>query len=440
MNKIFDSIAAISSGQVNQPISIIRVSGSDSFDIVKKVFTGKVGTDRTISYGYIVDGEEKVDEVLVMWYKGPNTFTGEDIVEINAHGGVVNSNRILKILLANGARMALHGEFSQRAFLNGKMDLMKAEGIHDLIFAKSEEQAKLSFKKFDGRTSKLIDNLRGKMMYVIATIETNIDYPEYDDVETLSQQILLPKLREVKEDIAEIKRVSTASKYIFEGVSVAIVGRPNAGKSSLLNALTGFDKAIVTDIPGTTRDVVESQVQVGQVLLNFKDTAGIHDTNDKVESLGIEKSLSMIDSSDLVIHLLDGSKEEDSDDKLIEERSNGKKYIKVFNKNDITRKDVGISISAKENDVKELLDAIESHFETIDLNDDRIVYNTRQLALIDSSFNSINDSINGLSMGMEPDEVIVDVREAWISLSNIAGRADQDDILDTMFRNFCLGK
>ena len=437
---MFDTIAAISTGgMTNDPISIIRVGGADAFNVVKKIFTGKVGTDKTITYGYIKDGDTKIDEVLVAWFVGPKTFTGENIVEINAHGGIVNTNKILQLLLANGARLAQKGEFSRRGFLNGKMDLVKAEAIHDLIFAKTPEQAQLSVKKFDGHTSSLIDSLNKKLLEVIATIETNIDYPEYDDIEILTQENLLPRLKSIDSELNEILESSKSSRYIFEGVNVAIVGKPNAGKSSLLNAFLNEDKAIVTDVPGTTRDVVEGSIQVGQVLLNFKDTAGIHSTTDKVEQLGIKKSLDQIDNADLVLHVIDSSATQDEDDLKIEQASKIKPYIKVFNKSDIKKLE-GVSISAKEKNIDNLLEAIKNIYKDIDLNNDKIVNNTRQLALIDSAKIAINEAINGLQNGLQPDTVIVDITKAWEDLGNIMGRPEETDLLDQMFKSFCLGK
>ena len=409
---MFDTIVAISTGgMTNDPISIIRVAGPESFNIVKKIFTGAVGDNKTITYGFIKKDDKAIDEVLVSWFKGPSTFTGEDIVEINAHGGVVNTNRILKLVLANGARLADRGEFSRRAFLNGKIDLIKVEAINDLIFAKTDEQADMSIKKFDGETSTLINNLTKRMLDIIAIIETNIDYPEYDDVEVLTQKTLLPKLRDIDKDLNEILEASKSSKYIYEGVNVAIVGRPNVGKSSLLNAFLNEDKAIVTNVPGTTRDVVEGSIQVGQVLLNFKDTAGIHSTNDEVEKLGIKKSLNQIKNADLVIHVIDPNRESTKDDLQIEQSSKIKPYIKVFNKSDILKKK-GVSISAKNRDIKELINAIKNLFKDIDLNNKKIINNVRQLSLIDSSKLLIKEAINGLLNGHQPDTVIVDITKA----------------------------
>ena len=437
---MFDTIAAISSGYVNQPISVIRLSGPDAFAITKKIFSGKVGTDKTITYGWIKDGEAKVDEVLALWFKGPNTFTGEDVVEINAHGGVVNTQRILRLLLANGARMAENGEFSRRAFLHGKMDLIKAEAIHDLIFANTEDQANLSVKKFDGETSSLIKNLLDELLTIIATLETNIDYPEYDDVEQITDLKMLAKLTSIKTQLEDIKESSKQSRYIFEGVNVAIVGKPNAGKSSLLNALLNEDKAIVSSTPGTTRDIVEGRMQLGQVLLNFKDTAGIRDSGDDIELKGITKALTQIKDADLILHVIDVHSTQDMNDALIEKTSINKPYIKIFNKTESKSIDGAVNIVAKDAKLSELLAKIKSIYKTIDLDNSKVLNNARQLALIESSLIAINDAITAINNGITSDTIIVDVRQAWEDLANILGQSNQDDLLDHMFKNFCLGK
>lgn len=437
---MFDTIVAISSGVVNQPISIIRLSGPDAFDIVRKFFSGKVGVDKTFSFGVIKNNDEIIDEVLVASFVGPNTFTGENIVEINAHGGIVNSNRILKLALLSGARQAEPGEFSHRAFLNGKIDLVKAEAIHDLVFAKTETQAKLAVKKFDSETSALIDDLKKTILEIVATIEINIDYPEYDDVEQLTNEKLLPALKDVKKSLEDIVVSSKKSQYIHNGVNVAIVGKANAGKSSLLNALLNEDKAIVSSQPGTTRDIVEGQLQINQLLLNFSDTAGIRSTENEIEQMGIKKTLKQIDNADLVIHLVDATATKDKDDLAIEELAKIKKYIKVYNKSDIKRIPNEINISAQNKDLKELYTALNSAFEKININDAKIVNNTRQLSLIEKSLQNIQTAITSLENNITPDVVIVDIRKAWEDLANILGRAEQSDLLDLMFKNFCLGK
>ncbi len=437
---MFDTITAISTGGMrNVPISIIRLSGSESFCIAKKIFSGLIGHHKTITYGFIKDGDLKIDEVLISWFKSPNTFTGEDVVEINAHGGVVNTNRILKLLLSNGARLAEKGEFSRRAFLNGKIDLIKAEAIHDLIFSKTNEQANLSVKKFDGETSELIKRLKKKILKVIATIETNIDYPKYDDVEDIISKKLLPKLLEVEQDLSKILESSKKSKYIFDGVSAVIVGRPNAGKSSLLNALLNEDKAIVTNSPGTTRDVVEGSIQIGQILFKFMDTAGVHKSNDSIEKLGIKKSIEKIDQADLVIHLVDVTQDENEDDHFIEKHAKSKTYLKVFNKVDIKSKK-GLTISASKKQISNLTNKILDIYQEIDLDNKNIVNNTRQLSLIDSANHNVKEAISSLNNGFFPDTVIIDIQKAWENLSNVLGRADSADLLDEMFKNFCLGK
>ncbi|MCP4336947.1 MAG: tRNA uridine-5-carboxymethylaminomethyl(34) synthesis GTPase MnmE [Mycoplasma sp.] len=436
---MYDTIAAIASGSTNQAISIIRISGPESFSITKKIFSGKVGKNKEVTFGKIKDGEIVIDEVLALWFIGPNTFTGEDTVEINAHGGVINTNKILELILANGARIAEPGEFSRRSFLNGKMDLVKAEAINDMIMAKTSAQTNLAVKKFDGRTSNLINSIKEELLKIIANCEVNIDYPEYDDVEQLTTEKLLPALESLKIKIENMVSISENSRFIYEGINVAIVGKPNSGKSSLLNALLGEDKAIVTNIPGTTRDIVEGNIQIGQILLKLKDTAGIHESNNKIEKVGIQKSLNEIKTADLIIHLMDSTKEEDDYDNKIIEAAKNKAYLKVWNKSDIKEKE-GISISAKEGKIENLYKAIESQYKNIDLNNENIVTNSRQLSLIKSSLMSIKESIQGLKSGVGPEVVIIDIQKAWDDLANILGKADNETLLDSMFKNFCLGK
>ncbi|ENY68975.1 tRNA modification GTPase (TrmE) [Mycoplasmopsis bovigenitalium 51080] len=443
---INDTIAAISSGgKINQAISIIRVSGENSIDIVKKIFTGKIGTHQQITYGNIIDNfnnNRLVDEVLVMWFIGKNTFTGENTVEINCHGGVILTNRILELLLLNGARLATPGEFSRRSFINGKMDLIKAEAINDLIHATSALQTDLVVQKFNGKTSKLIDDLRDWLMKLIGQIEVNIDYPEYDDVENILENGLLEDLNKIALKMNELVKNSEDSRIIFEGIKVAIVGKPNVGKSSLLNALLGQEKAIVTDEAGTTRDVVEATWQYNGLLYKLIDTAGIRQASAKAEQLGIEKSFKQIEQSDIVIHLCDPTQkmnEYDEQVKNIAQKFN-KKIIQVWNKKDIQIVENSINICAKENDIDDLLNSLGKIFENIDISNKEFVNNARQLSLIKKASNSIFDAIKSIENGAYSDLVIVDIRDAWKNLVDITGRADNEQLLDDMFKNFCLGK
>ncbi|MBU4689888.1 tRNA uridine-5-carboxymethylaminomethyl(34) synthesis GTPase MnmE [Mycoplasma zalophidermidis] len=444
---INDTIAAISSGgKINQAISIIRVSGSESTQIVSKIFSGKIGKNHTITYGNIIDnlnGNKIIDEVLVMWFIGEKTFTGEDTVEINCHGGVVITNRILELLLANGARLATPGEFTRRSFLNGKMDLIKAEAINDLIHAQSMIQTELAVQKFDGRTSKLIEDLKSKLMYLIGKIEVNIDYPEYDDVEKILDNGLLKELSDLNTKISNLVIQSENSRLLFEGIKVAIIGKPNVGKSSLLNCLLGEEKAIVTDEAGTTRDLVEASWQYKGILFKLIDTAGIRHASAKAEQIGIEKSFEQIKNADVVIHVCDTQQQNDEFDTRVIEL--GKKYnkelITVWNKKDLAKAPKGfISISAQNNDIDSLLETLVSKFKTMSINDADFVTNARQLALIKKAKNNIESAINSLNMGLYSDLVIIDITEAWKNLTDITGRADNEELLDDMFKNFCLGK
>ncbi|MDZ7293363.1 tRNA uridine-5-carboxymethylaminomethyl(34) synthesis GTPase MnmE [Mycoplasmopsis pulmonis] len=442
---MFDNIVAISSGaKVNQAISIIRLSGPDVFEIMKKIFTGKVGKDKSITYGYIKNDQEIIDEVLVMWFKGPNNFVGEDTVEINAHGGIVVSTLILETIVANGARLAEPGEFSKRAFLNGKLDLVKAEAINDLIHSKTVQQAKINIKKFDRKTSMFINDLINKLVFIIGTCEVNIDYPEYDDIEELTLEVLLPKLKDLEKEISKAVELSERSRIYFNEIPIAIVGRPNVGKSSLLNALLEEDKSIVTNIEGTTRDVVEARFVLNGINFLLKDTAGIRHSENVIEKIGIEKSFKQIQDSEIIIHLVLENQDEDDFERKIKELSEGKKYIRVINKKDLISKDKikkdQIYISALKGEISELEKAILFEYQNIDLDDFRMIQNTRQLALIKSSLFSIQEAIKGLEQGYTPDVVIVDITKAWENLVNIVGRADNEKLLDSMFSNFCLGK
>jgi len=328
-----DTIAAISTAPGVGAISIIRVSGNDSISIVNKIFKGKdlekVNT-HTIHYGNIVDNEKIIDEVLVSIMKSPKTFTKEDIVEINCHGSISTTKKILELLLIKGARLAEPGEFTKRAFLNGRIDLTQAEGIMDLISSKTEKTRDLAINQLSGNISSLIQKIRKKLVDILATIEVNIDYPEYEENIEMTNEMLKPKINEIKLDMANLLKNSENGKYVKTGITTSIIGRPNVGKSSLLNALLEEEKAIVTDIEGTTRDIVEGSIILDGYMLNIIDTAGIRDTSDVVESIGVEKSLSLIDKSDLVLFMLNNNQNLNEEDLKILNKLNDKKYIIII--------------------------------------------------------------------------------------------------------------
>ncbi|EFF41327.1 tRNA uridine-5-carboxymethylaminomethyl(34) synthesis GTPase MnmE [Mycoplasmopsis alligatoris] len=453
---MFDTIAAISSGsKINQPISIIRISGPDSVNIMKKIFKGKIGEDKTITFGNIVNNNQEVlDEVLVMWFIGVKkgleieykNYVGEELVEINCHGGIVVTNSILELILSSGARLALPGEFTRRAFLNGKMDLVKAEAIHDLIMAKSQKQAHMSVNKFTGKTSDLLSKFLDKLNYLIGLCEVNIDYPEYDDVEQLDQEIMLKSIENLATEISEVLEISKRSQKIFEGIKVAILGKPNVGKSSLLNALVSENKAIVTDIAGTTRDLIETSYQLDGILFTLVDTAGLRKSDELIEQIGIKKSLEQIKKADLILHVIDPLNNEDEFDLKIEQESKkeNKTYIKIINKKDLiigekVKSDLVLT-SALNNDIIDLEKEIISKYSNINLDDERILNNTRQISLIEEAKNNLNNAIKSLNLGLTFDVIIVDIYNAWEKISEIKGNVNKEDLLDSMFKNFCLGK
>ena len=403
-----DTIVAISTSVGEGAISIIRLSGHDALNIASKVFTKDLTKvdSHTIHYGFITSNNEKIDEVLVSVMKAPKTFTREDIVEINCHGGIATTNKVLEVLLENGARLAEPGEFTKRAFLNGRIDLLEAEATMDLISSKAESARKISINTLTGETSNLIKNLRSELVKIISNIEVNIDYPEYEDIEVLTNESILPDIKKFKEKLEEIIKKSEDSKVIKEGIRVGIIGRPNVGKSSLLNSLLEEEKAIVTDVPGTTRDIVEGSLIVSGIPLNIIDTAGIRKTEDTVEKIGVEKSLKIIDTSDLLIYILNNNEEITEEEKEILEKTKNKKRIIVVNKIDLKTKlnkkllDSYIEISVKENiGIDKIKDEIKRLFNIgeISTNDMAYLSNARSIALLKKSLNNINDAINEIN-------------------------------------------
>lgn len=446
-----DTIVAISTSVGEGAISIIRLSGHDALNIASKIFTKDLTKvdSHTIHYGFITSNNEKIDEVLVSVMKAPKTFTREDIVEINCHGGIATTNKVLEVLLENGARLAEPGEFTKRAFLNGRIDLLEAEATMDLISSKAESARKISINTLTGETSNLIKNLRSELVKIISNIEVNIDYPEYEDIEVLTNESILPDIKKFKEKLEEIIKKSEDSKVIKEGIRVGIIGRPNVGKSSLLNSLLEEEKAIVTDVPGTTRDIVEGSLIVSGIPLNIIDTAGIRKTEDTVEKIGVEKSLKIIDTSDLLIYILNNNEEITEEEKEILEKTKNKKRIIVVNKIDLKTKlnkkllDSYIEISVKENiSIDKIKDEIKRLFNIgeISTNDMTYLSNARSIALLKKSLNNINDAINEINNNNPIDIVELSLKESWNNLGEVIGETYTDELLDELFSRFCLGK
>ena len=440
-----DTIVALSSGAIKSAICVIRVSGSDAFLIVDSIFTNKKEKQhQKIYYGNIVDKDEVIDEVMVAYFKGPHSFTAEDMVEISCHGNLLIVKRIIELLISKGARLAERGEFTKRAFLFNRIDLVNAEAVNDLINATSKNSINLALQALSGKTSSYVENLSEKLLDVIAKIEVNIDYPEYDDIEQLRYDTVLPSIEDFLIDLDKVIDETKKGKTIKDGIDTVIVGKPNVGKSSLLNALIGEDKAIVTDIAGTTRDIVEGKIELNGVGINLIDTAGIHKSDDKIEKIGIEKSLSNIDKATLVLVVLDGSHPLDDDDRLILDKVKDKKHIIILNKDDINsvvKIDGAISISAINNKIEPLERKIKEMFEILDYNHEPLLFNARQLGLLEKARNSLIQARDEANRGQVIDIISIYLKEAYDSILEILGKkGDFESFLTSIFSKFCLGK
>lgn len=444
-----DTIAAISTALGVGAISIIRVSGPESVNIVNKIFDKDltIAKSHTIHYGHIIDQNKIIDEVLISIMLAPKTFTKEDIIEINCHGGISTTNKVLELLLTNGARLAEPGEFTKRAFLNGRIDLTEAEGVMNLIEAKSDISRQLSINQLTGSVSNLIEDLRSDLVSIISNIEVNIDYPEYDDIEVLTNEKITPSIKKLLSKITNILNKSTDGKIIKDGINIGIIGRPNVGKSSLLNALLEEQKAIVTDIEGTTRDIVEGRFILNGIVCNIIDTAGIRKTDNLVEQIGVAKSYEIIDSSDLVIYLLNNNEPLTKEDQDLLDKIKSKKHIIVINKIDLSTNLVindssVIKMSLKNNiGLDELKQSIIKLFnlEEITTNDPTYLTSARSIALLKQAKSTIEESLNKISI-YPIDIVELDLKEAWSLLGEIIGKTYKEELIDEMFSRFCLGK
>ncbi len=448
-----DTICAIATSVGTSAINIIKISGKESISIVNKIFTKDLlkAKTHTITFGYIKDKEEKVDEVLVSVFLEPNTYTGENIVEINTHGGLAVTNKILEMLLEQGCRLAEPGEFLKRAFLNGKRDLLEAESISDLINAKTEASRKMSMNGVTGELSRIIKNLRNKLLTIIANIEVNIDYPEYEDAIVYTNELLKTNIIEIKNELKKIVDESEKGSIIKNGINVGIVGKPNVGKSSLLNRLINEDKAIVTDVEGTTRDIVEGKIVINGIEINLIDTAGIRQTSNVVEKIGVEKSKSILETSDLLLAIFDGSKPLTKDDLDILKEIENKKSIIIINKEDLPMKIEKekfsryktLQISIKENKgINDIIEEIKSLFNLNELETQDFTYlsNARQINLIKNCL-SLSEEIDKQNEKNTPVDLIqIDIQRLWEKLGELTGESYKDELLDEIFSKFCLGK
>ncbi|MCB5239291.1 tRNA uridine-5-carboxymethylaminomethyl(34) synthesis GTPase MnmE [Niallia alba] len=458
-----DTIAAISTPMGEGAIAIVRMSGPESIKIADKLFKS-IGNKKlsevashTIHYGHIIDPttDEVVEEVMVSLMRGPKTFTKEDVIEINCHGGLASVNRLLQLTTSHGARIAEPGEFTKRAFLNGRIDLSQAEAVMDLIRAKTDRAMNVALGQMEGRLSKLIRHLRQEILETLAQVEVNIDYPEYDDVEEMTQKVMLEKSIYIKKEIEKLLQTSQQGKILREGLATVIVGRPNVGKSSLLNSLVQENKAIVTDIPGTTRDVIEEYVNVRGVPLRLLDTAGIRETEDIVERIGVEKSRKVLREADLILLVLNYADELTEEDKNIFKATEGMDFIVIVNKTDLSqkidlekvkelagnRKIITTSL-VEENGVDQLEEAISSLFfeGSIEASDMTYVSNSRHISLLNQALSAISDAIEGADNGTPIDIVQIDLTRTWEILGEIIGDSIHESLINQLFSQFCLGK
>ncbi len=458
-----DTIAAISTPMGEGAIAIVRLSGSEALKIATSIFRAPSNEplneqpSHTIHYGHLVDPEtdQVVEEVMVSVMKAPKTFTREDVVEINSHGGIVAVNRVLELVLAQGARLAEPGEFTKRAFLHGRIDLSQAEAVMDLIRAKTDRAMDVALDQMEGRLSRLIRDLRQKILEVLAQVEVNIDYPEYDDVEEVTIPLLEENATYVKRAIDDLLKTSRQGKIVREGLSTVIVGRPNVGKSSLLNSLVQENKAIVTDIAGTTRDIIEEYVNVAGVPLRLVDTAGIRETEDIVERMGVEKSREMLNKADLLLLVLNAAEPLTEEDRRLLEITRDTETIVVLNKTDLPqaidleevkslvgkRRLVTTSLIQDEG-IEALEEAISALFfdGTIQAQDATYVSNVRHIDLLKQADASITEALEAAALGMPVDMIQIDLVRTWEILGEIIGEEVQDQLIDELFSQFCLGK
>lgn len=449
---MYDTICAISTSIGIGAISIVRITGPEAIDIVDKVFSGNLKDKKThtIHYGHIIDNGEVIDEVLVMLMRGPKTYTTEDTVEINCHGGISTTQKVLEILINNGARLAEPGEFTKRAFLNGRINLLEAESVNDLIVAKTDAARTLAINNVDGKLTKKIRELREKIVKILSNIEVNIDYPEYTDELEVTHELMNKYLSEITKDLDILVSGAKNGRLIKNGVNIAIIGKPNVGKSSILNYLVDEDKAIVTNIPGTTRDIVEGTITLNGVALNFIDTAGIRETDDIVEKIGVDKSKSVASSADIIIYVLNNNEEISSEELENMGNLDSKKTIIFVNKSDLEQKinlgnisrEIVLGNTVSDDGLDNLLVAIKNklNLDSIVNKDMSYLSNIREITLVNKASVALNSAKKSLEEELPIDVIEIDLKRAWEYLGEIIGEAYEDELVDNIFSNFCLGK
>lgn len=443
-----DTICAISTSLGVGAISIIRLTGSNAISIVNSIFSRDIldVPTHTIHYGHIVNDNEQIDEVLLMIMKGPKTYTTEDIVEINCHGGYNTTNKILELLLSKGCRLAEPGEFTKRAYLNGRINLLESEAINELIKANTDSKRKLSLNQMGGKLTKKINNIRELLISLMANIEVNIDYPEYTDNLVITENLLNEKLDTITKELDNLVEGSKIGKIISSGINIAIVGKPNVGKSSILNFLLDENKAIVTSVAGTTRDVIEGTISLNGIEVKLFDTAGIHDTDDLVEKIGVEKSIDALNNADVVLLVLDGSKNLNNEDLELINICKNKKTIVFVNKSDeklkIDMKDNYILGNTKDlNGLDNLKEALIKYFNINEINKDlTYLSSARQIDLINKASTSLKKGLDSLNSGIPIDMIESDLKNCYEYLGQIIGDSYEDALIDRLFSDFCVGK
>lgn len=447
-----DTICAISTSIGIGAISIVRVTGPNTIDIVDSIFDHdlKNASSHTIHYGHIKYKEEKIDEVLVMLMRGPKTYTTEDTIEINCHGGVSTTKKIMEVLLANGCRLAEPGEFTKRAYLNGRINLLEAESVNDLIIAKTDAARTLAINNVDGKLTKQISNLREKIAKILANIEVNIDYPEYNDELEVTKDLMHSYLDKINKELLKLVNGSKNGRIIKNGVNVAIIGKPNVGKSSILNSLLDEEKAIVTNIPGTTRDIVEGSITLNGVAINFIDTAGIRKTEDIVEKIGVDKSKKTAENADIILFVLNNNEAISEEEKVMLEKYNNDKLIVFVNKMDLESKliipenikDIVYGNTIDINGLDKLKERITEKLNLSNIVNKDMSYlcNLREIDLVNKAYESLKNAQSNLDAGFSVDMIEIDLKSAWDYLGEIMGDSYEGELVDKIFSNFCLGK